>query len=167
MDEDASKLQNNVEQDLNKRQTLIPKRAYNEQLRKQLQGTARNLSMKSKEAATQRAVRSQKLGGVVDDIDSVAKANPLMDNDALTATESLLHTHRADIERTDKVDITQRQAQKMIDMAGRKGDSGLAPILLTTLNDDWHICTTSASSPKATSSSRPTCTSGSRTSGRS
>ena len=124
LDDEGIGVQAELADDLADRQSLINKRD-------QLQKIAPVLK-----AADPRKGNLAELGAVVNEIEGVAKANPLLDSDTLTATESLLHTYADNLAVLQAKDVSAQQVRKMVTAADR---GKLAPVMLTALNDNWHM----------------------------
>lgn len=76
--------------------------------------------------------KAGQLEGVVEDIRKVAQANPLLDDDSLAATESLLQTHNEMLDEASTKAMRSKQVEKMMQDAK---NGKLAKVMLTTLND--------------------------------
>ena len=111
----------NLKDDLTERESLLRKRKELTDLRKKLM-------------ATPARARNEELLSVIEQLEAIAQANPLLDHAQLNAAESLLHTHREALERIAKTERFKFQVKNLEDMA--KGGK-LEDVFRGVLNDNW------------------------------
>ena len=81
-----------------------------------------------------RTVDYTSLDRVIDDIESVAKQNPLLDDDKLNQVESLLNTQREELMRIDETRIRIADLDRVVADA----NSGkLGNVMIATTNNNW------------------------------
>ena len=123
VDENITRTQYNLQQDMANKTKLEAKRAELEPLRAQLQP----LRPKNQRSG---------LLETVDTIETVARQNPLLDDPSLASVESLLQSQRENLQKAEKIDINARD----VAILTKKADDGsLAKVMLTTLNDNWKV----------------------------
>jgi hypothetical protein len=76
------------------------------------------------------------LGNTIDEIESVARANPLLDDETLTKTESVLQTHREELERVGRVRMRISDLDRVAEDAANKR---LGPVMIAALHDNWRV----------------------------
>ena len=111
----------NLKQDLTERESLLRKR-------KEL------TDLKDRVMKTPARSRNEELLSVIEQLEDIAKANPLLDNAQLNAAESLLHTHKEALERIAKTERFRFQVKNLEDMAK---DGKLEDVFRAVLNDNW------------------------------
>ena len=111
----------NLASDLSDKRNLLKKRQENVVLRDRLN------------KANPTTLRLD-LGRTIDEIESVAKANPLLDDPKLNQVESLLNTHRQELKRVRDTQIRVDDLDRIVQDAnnGKLGD-----VMIATLNNNW------------------------------
>ena len=74
------------------------------------------------------------LGKSIDDLESVAKANPLLDDEKLAQTESVLQTHRQELER---IDDTKMRISDLDRVVADANSGKLGNVMIAALHDNW------------------------------
>jgi len=70
----------------------------------------------------------------LNEIEDVARQNPLLTNPELTAAESLLQTNREALQRAKRTSFREKDVERLIADAE---NGKLGPIMMATLNDNW------------------------------
>jgi hypothetical protein len=136
VDADMADQQVAMVRDAQERQPLLAKRDEADQLLTQLKGTEKQIKSGPKGGVK---YKPDEMIDALDEIASVAKANPNLSDAELTATESVLQAHRIQLERVANNDLTAKQAQALVDKSFQEGKKGLAPVMLAVLNDNWKM----------------------------
>ena len=110
------------------REQLTRYRADLEELRAELRAASTN----PKNVST-----SNELIGVVDDLEAIANMNPLMDQPTWTATESMLHHHRAELQRLEGHDMTVNTMNGMARAA--RTDPNFGKVMVAGLGNGWSL----------------------------
>ena len=76
------------------------------------------------------------LGKTIDEIESIAKANPLLDDDTLTKTESVLQTHRQELQR---IGDTRLRVSDLDRVAADAANGKLGDVMIASVHDNWRI----------------------------
>lgn len=125
LDEEKLGVQVNLKNDMQDRSRLVKGR-------KELEASAK----RAKNVGEPLRAKSSQLDKIHTDMAKVAAANPLFDDDALTATESLLNTARTQLDDAKSQQLTEKMVERMIRDAK---DGKMAKVMLTSLNDNWRM----------------------------
>lgn len=110
----------NLAQDVTEKQRLVVKRDEAVALRNRLKADPKS--------------RYTDLHKTLDELEAVAKANPYLDDPKLTQVESLLQTHRQELERIEKTRMRMSDLDRVADDAA---DGKLGDVMIATLNNNW------------------------------
>jgi len=120
IDEETTNTQYKLQQDLKDQKRMVEARRKTTTLIKNLDKT--------------KGRGKAELDNTLNEIEAVAKQNPLLDDAGLTEAESLLNTHREALERVRATDIHAQEMNRMIEDAFR----GRVPkVSISILNDQW------------------------------
>lgn len=121
--EERVKTYTNLASDLTDKKNLVAKRNEAQALRDQI-----------RTSPTAKFTQTHELSQILDDLDAVAKANPYLDDPKLNQVESLLHTHRAELERIGQARLRMSDLDRVTEDAanGKLGD-----VMIATLNNNW------------------------------
>ena len=117
---ERAKTYTNLKDDLSDRRNLVVKRQEARDLRDRLKANPK--------------AKYSDLGRILDELDAVAKANPYLDDPKLNQVESILQTHRVELERINETKMRVRDLDRVVEDAK---DGKLAKVMIATLNSNW------------------------------